>query len=289
MAAKFGILVRGGGEAFQEAAQLDLVVFDKTGTLTEGGEPRVTDANLFAESNTPTQKQWNREKILSVVHEIESSSSHPLSVAIRSYCEAQEDIQLSATSAETIEEAGGRGLKATFASPGCVAIIGNERWIEEHGAIIDDTHESLLDKWKSEGKSIVLCAFRDTSVSESVYTIVALFAVSDSLRAEARSVVHALQSQGLRTWMISGDNKKTATAVAGMVGIPEANVIAGVLPHEKAAKVAWLQQVGTKRPSGWWRRWLKPLNERCIVAFVGDGINDAPVSLKLHDDLGPRY
>ena len=113
------------------------------------------------------------------------------------------------------------------------------------------------------------------------FEVVAIFAAADELRPEAKNVVAAIQKQGLGTWMISGDNSTTAKAVAVSVGIPESNVIAGVLPQEKAEKIAWLQQVGMKRPLPAWKRMIgiNRLNARCIVAMVGDGINDAPVSV----------
>ncbi|KAI5118778.1 hypothetical protein M0805_005659 [Coniferiporia weirii] len=272
LAAKHGILVRGGGEAFQEAAQLDLVVFDKTGTLTQGGEPRVTDADVQT-----TGTSWTRDTVLSVAHALESASSHPLAIAVRTYCEQHKDVKFSQGTA-SIEETAGRGLKGTFTSPPCEAIIGNEQWMQEHGAALNITQERLFEQWKNEGRSVIAVAMRDASSDSGAYSIVAVFAAADELRPEARDVVLALQEQGLGTWMISGDNPTTARAVARAVGIPETNVIAGVLPQQKAEKIAWLQSVGTKREQAWWMRFLgiKRLNERCIVAMVGDGINDAP-------------
>ncbi|KAI0080885.1 heavy metal translocatin [Panus rudis PR-1116 ss-1] len=282
LAAKFGILVRGGGEAFQEAAQLDLVVFDKTGTLTEGGEPRVTDAEFITGSddvNPPTSAALTRGVLLGIAIELESASSHPLASAIRQYCEENGVVPQIGTS---FEETPGRGVKAYFELLRCVAVIGNEAWIEEHGADINGRISSTLNAWKTEGKSVILLAVREhADNSEDLrqgYTVRALFAVSDPLRPEASSVVSRLNAQGINTWMISGDNEITARAVAKMVGIAETNVIAGVLPHEKAEKIRWLQMVGMKRAITGWRRLLgfRRLNGRCIVAMVGDGINDAP-------------
>ncbi|KAI0278858.1 hypothetical protein BGY98DRAFT_1089401 [Russula aff. rugulosa BPL654] len=233
IAAKFGILVRGGGEAFQEAAQLDVVVFDKTGTLTEGGRPTVTDFETC------------RESVLGMAAELEASSSHPLATAIRSYCERNNAIRLTASS---VEEKPGRGLKATFNA-------------EEHGIGVPS--------WKSEGKSVALLAVRQDDISGAcVFKIFASFAIADPLRSNAKAVVSHLQSRMLATWMISGDNATTARAVAKQVGIPESNVIAGVLPQEKADKVRWLQEITPKKQ--------RRLNNRCVVAMVGDGINDAP-------------
>ncbi|KAI0650300.1 heavy metal translocatin [Trametes meyenii] len=278
LAAKYGILARGGGEAFQEAAQLDIIVFDKTGTLTEGGDPKVTNTEVI-----PLDVGGlclSKEDILGVALEIESASSHPLASAIRAYCE---DGGASDLSASAVEETPGRGLKGTFENLKCTAIIGNEAWMEEHSCPIDGRIAGLLHTWKSEGKSVVLLAARPVGesgdvASVSAFAVVAVFAVADPIRPEAKEVLARLQAKGLGTWMISGDNAMTAKAVAKSVGIPETNVIAEVLPHQKAEKIQWLQQVGVKRPQRGLARLFgrHRLNERCIVAMVGDGINDAP-------------
>ncbi|THH32721.1 hypothetical protein EUX98_g1470 [Antrodiella citrinella] len=278
LAAKFGILVRGGGEAFQEAAQLDLVVFDKTGTLTEGGEPQVTDFKSFIDpAEAEDNERLTEEVLLGVAAELEASSSHPLGIAITQYCEKNNAISQQSAS---VEEVAGRGILASFEALQLTAVIGNEAWVVHHGCTIDGRVVSTLDCWKQEGKSVVLLATRDARSDTSAQFVIRIaFAVSDALRPEAQGVVRGLQDQGIHTWMISGDNEVTAKAVARMVGIPETNVIAGVLPHEKAEKIQWLQQVGMKKASlGWWRRLTgtRQLNERCIVAMVGDGINDAP-------------
>ncbi|KZT72475.1 heavy metal translocatin [Daedalea quercina L-15889] len=272
LAAKHGILARGGGEAFQEAARLDIVVFDKTGTLTEGGEPKVTDVEIVAQ---PEGSKWTRDVVLGIAAELESASSHPLATAIRQYCL---DNAASSQSGSAFDETPGRGLKAEFGSLKCVAVIGNEAWMKENGCSIDGRLANQLDAWKSEGKSVVLLAIRDESAATPAFAVVGLFAIADPLRPEAKSVIGHLHDQGIGTWMISGDNETTARAVAKMVGIPETNVIAGVLPHEKADKIRWLQQVGVKKPQPSIRRLLgkQGLNERCVVAMVGDGINDAP-------------
>ncbi|THH02750.1 hypothetical protein EW026_g169 [Hermanssonia centrifuga] len=269
LAARYGILVRGGGEAFQEAAQLDLVVFDKTGTLSEGGDPRVTDAVTFPSLVVPRKD----EVLFGIAAELESISTHPLAGAIRSYCVAN-GAASRVGPAIAFQETAGRGVKANFKEQ--EGIIGNEAWMAEHEAVIDGKMEARLNAWKSEGKSVALLALREGD--GTAFEIRAIFAVADPLRSEASAVVSSLQDQGIGTWMISGDNAVTARAVARIVGIPETNVIAGVLPHEKAQKVQWLQQVGMKRLPRGWRRWIgtRNLNSRCIVAMVGDGINDAP-------------
>ncbi|EKM59187.1 uncharacterized protein PHACADRAFT_249459 [Phanerochaete carnosa HHB-10118-sp] len=272
LAAKFGILVRGGGEAFQEAAQLDLIVFDKTGTLTEGGDPRVVDADL------PAASGWEPAVVHGVAAELESASTHPLASAIRAYCDGARGTPQSAVS---VAETAGRGLSARFDALAAEAVIGNEAWMAEHGVAVDGRVDARLGAWKAEGNSVVLLALRRLGKAEEGgegFVLCAAYAVADPLRTEAPAVVALLQEQGLATWMISGDNPVTAKAVAKKVGIPETNVIAGVLPHEKAMKIQWLQQVGMKRAPRGWHRWIggRRLNKRCIVAMVGDGINDAP-------------
>lgn len=285
LAAKYGILARGGGEAFQEMAQVDIVVFDKTGTLTQGGEPRVSNSNILA-------GRWGRETILGIAAELESTSSHPLGVAITAFCKAE---AADAVSGSLFEEVSGRGLKALLEDLRCTAIIGNELWMEEHSVTIDASLSEELDIWKSEAKSVVAMALRDEKDGDgSPFHPVAIFAIADEIRPEARSVLSTLQQQGIGTWMISGDNVKTAEAVAESVGIPRGNVIAGVLPHEKvrsvfsteenfltihtfqAERIQWLQRAGAKRKTLSWRNicGVRQLNSRCVVAMVGDGKRD---------------
>jgi len=263
-------LVRGGGEALQEAAQLDAVVFDKTGTLTVGGSPSVTDSGDLCDGSP-----WNRGTVLGLANELEASSSHPLATAIRSYCESNNAIPQVPGS---VEETPGRGLRAMFNDVGCSVIIGNEAWMAEHGAGVPIEFVDRLESWKSEGKSVVLLAVRPHNKNEgqgtSQFKVLILFAIADPLRPNAKGVVSRLQSRELAIWMISGDNAITAGAVAKQLGIPESNVIAGVLPHEKADKIRWLQENAPKKQSKWVLR--KRLNDRCVVAMVGDGINDAP-------------
>ncbi|KAH9965912.1 haloacid dehalogenase-like hydrolase-domain-containing protein [Russula dissimulans] len=251
IAAKHGILACGGSEAFQEAAQLDTIIFDKTGTLTVGGRPKVTNSK-----DSCDESPWKREFVLGLAAELEASSSHPLATAIRSYCESNGAIYHAASS---LEETPGRGLKAVFEDVGCSAIIGNEAWMADHEASIPIEFADCFESWKSDGKSVVLLAVRqDNNTSTS-----------------GTSQFKVLVS--LETWMISGDNITTARAVARQVGIPESNVIAGALPHEKADKVRWLQENAPKKQqSKLGSLFGRRLNSRCVVAMVGDGINNAP-------------
>jgi len=282
LAAKFGVLVQRGGEAFQEASLVDCVVFDKTGTLTEGGEPKVTDVEFFTDDRTKT---------LAIANALESASTHTLALAIRTYCEEATIADMEVVT-EEMEEMGGMGVYAEMKvnNESISAIIGNEAWMEEHNAIYPPNTTKSLNDWKCQGKSVVLMASQTHTTSEKApeapFKVIAQFAISDPIRKESSLVIAELAKQGIATWMISGDNPTTAAAVAAKVGIRQDNVIAGVLPHQKAEKVQWLQRTAGKRVSRrWWRR-SAPISaaqessptegKRAIVAMVGDGINDAP-------------
>lgn len=224
IAAKHGILARGGGEAFQEMAQIDIVAFDKTGTLTEGGHLQVSDYEITTDCNRTT------EVVLGVAAELESASTHPIATAIKHYADTHGAARINAAE---FDEVAGKGLKAQFDTLACTAIIGSEAWVTQHGATITAATGTTLKKWKQETKSIALLAICESGSSS--FSVVAIFAVTDPIRSEARGVVRKLQEKNIGTWIISGDNEATTKAVARMVGIPEANVIAGVLPHEKVS------------------------------------------------------
>ncbi|KAK7061683.1 E1-E2 ATPase-domain-containing protein [Favolaschia claudopus] len=273
LAAKFGILARGGGEAFQEMERVDVVVFDKTGTLTVGEEPRVSDVEFPVESSS-----LKREVLLGIAAELESASSHPLGIAIRHYCASNGALgQLGSSFSETA----GLGVQGNFEAG--TAIIGSQAFMQKHGVLVDEDTAELVQTWKEQAKSVVFLAVSETSASTCFSALAAVFAVTDPIRHEAPSVISWFQKQGINTWMISGDNFTTASAVATMVGIPASNVVAGVLPHEKGEKIEMLQSSGHKRPSGFLRfRRRQSTTPRSIVAMVGDGINDA-VALTVAD------
>jgi len=238
LAAKHGILARGGGEAFQDASQIDVIVFDKTGTLTEGSEPKVTDAILKCDQKISEETQRG------IVLQLASSSSHPLCISLRNHLQDLKSAQV--TNIE-IDEVAGCGMKGIFRvedttgnTSNVRALLGNEVWLSQQGASSTKEDQEALHAMKMAAKSVVVLAVdfttTDTTTSPTLhnaFSIISIFAVADPIRAEAVSVVSCLQSQGIDTWMISGDNAVTARAVAKSVGIPGENVIAGVLPHEK--------------------------------------------------------
>ena len=252
LAAKYGILAQGGGEAFQEASQIDLIVFDKTGTLTEGRDPKVTDVIIHGPQSTDKPgshdrlneeeaKSWN-SVITAIVVQLASGSSHPLCLSLRNHY--QDGVgALPVAVGSDIEELPGCGMRGLFrfqSGDGDIvearALLGNETWLREHGASPDQDFEPL-HRMKSQGKSTVLLALDNTKLErispQDNFSIVAVFAISDRIRPEAVSVISQLQGQEIETWMISGDNEITAQAVARSVGIPSENVVSGVLPQQK--------------------------------------------------------
>lgn len=276
LAAKHGILAKGGGEAFEIASRIDCVVFDKTGTLTEGGQPKITDFTLFPGSDE--DPNGRTPSTLAALKAIEESSSHPIAKAIVAFCAARgadADVQV-----ENIHEVPGKGMTATFHSSETARIlVGNEALMAEYGVDIPGSLALTIDSWKNAAKSIALVAIdtissvdEDAPTSDS-WQIAAALAISDPIRPEASPIVQALQARGTRVWMLSGDNELTARAVAKMIGIPPDQVISGVLPTEKADKIKYLQTTlkATKARLGQDENY-----KRATVAMVGDGINDSP-------------
>ncbi|KAI9650761.1 hypothetical protein NHQ30_000787 [Ciborinia camelliae] len=257
LAAHHGILVKGGGEAFEKASMLDCVVFDKTGTLTLGGQPTVTDYEFVAKDADKEQNLLNMIKVS------EENSSHTVAKAIVSFCANKSK---GATTLVNIEEIPGYGMKATFDSS--QILIGNENLIQQYGVKIS-TFQIQMNIWKTQGKSVALVAW---SQAGGPYELAAIFAISDPIRPEAVSLISALKERGTDVWMLSGDNPTTAIAIGQQVGIPSSNVIAGVLPSEKAKQISYLQK---SLPSHRSKR-NDSSTKRALVAMVGDGINDSP-------------
>ena len=251
LAAKYGILVQGGGEAFQEASQIDVIVFDKTGTLTEGSEPKVTDVIIHhglqsteKERSSEHDAEWSNA-IAAIVLELASASSHPLCLSLRKHYQDVGTSTLPSVVGVDIEELAGCGMKGLFHFQlgddadivQVRALLGNNTWLREQGASWSDLEDpEQLHRIKLQGKTVVLLALDNTKLdktSSSSFSIVAVFAISDKIRPEAPSVISQLHAKDIDIWMISGDNEITAQAVARSVGIPSQNVIAGVLPQQK--------------------------------------------------------
>jgi heavy metal translocating P-type ATPase len=269
LAAKHGILAKGGGEAFEKASRIDCVVFDKTGTLTMGGEPKITDSEIHPEDAA------QRDSLVAALKAVEENSSHPIAKAIVSFCSAQTS---SKATIDNLQEVPGKGMRATYrgntASPSFELAVGNESFMADFSvAIPPETHQTL-QRWKGEAKSVALVATKPLLQESNTWTLAAALSISDPIRPEAPRIVRALQSRGTRVWMLSGDNPTTAAAVASQLGIPADQVIAGVLPTGKAEKIKYLQSTLKARTGP--GRDEEAATRRAMVAMVGDGINDSP-------------
>jgi P-type Cu+ transporter len=275
LAAKHGILVKGGGEAMQEASQLDVIVFDKTGTITEGDNPSVTDVLVISGTNTA--------QCLRAVKTLESNSSHPIAAALIKYCERQGVGDAMTT--EQIDDIPGRGLRGQFTLDDATVMdiaVGNEALMTVHNLDIPPPVAVKLEEWKAQGKSVVLIGVRTTPANDSIerdgtWSLAMMLSISDPPRQEASWVIKSLRTLGIDVWMLSGDNEKTARSVAAVVGIPEENVIANVLPQEKAQQISILQRSLKKRRKRYvfFGKEYELAQQRATVAMVGDGINDA--------------
>ncbi|PNY18615.1 copper-transporting ATPase HMA5 [Tolypocladium capitatum] len=232
IAAKNGILAKGGGEAFEKASKIDCVVFDKTGTLTVGGEPRITDSAVFPDGAV---EGVDRRTLLSGLKAAEESSSHPIAKAVVAFCGAETQ----AAELGRVEELPGKGMRASLKDGRLDVAVGNEHLMRDLSAALSQHVSALLEGWKAEAKSVALVATRPGD--GKAWKLAAVLAVSDAIRPESAAVVEALRARGTQVWMLSGDNATTAQAVARRVGIPPANVLAEVLPSEKAAKITYLQ------------------------------------------------
>jgi Cu+-exporting ATPase len=279
LAAQHGILVKGGGEAFEKASRLDCIVFDKTGTLTHGGEPVMTDFKILPVPFDLSAFGNNSGKvILGMVNAIEENSSHTIAKALKAFCK-EGDIK--SINMDQVDEVAGKGLAGSFiieeTSDLANILVGNELLMLENNVSIPASIQSTLESWKSKGCSIALAAVQSgyiagTDTTLSPHQLAAIFAISDPIRPEAPTIIARLQKRGTQVWMLSGDNQITANAIGAQVGIPTSNIIAGVLPSQKAEQIQYLQKsLKAKTSSG-----AEHNNKRALIAMVGDGINDSP-------------
>ncbi|MGK7906059.1 MAG: heavy metal translocating P-type ATPase [Synechococcus sp.] len=229
--AENGILIK-GADSLELAHKLQAIVLDKTGTLTQG-QPVVTDLLTL---------NGNELQLLRWVAAAERNSEHPLAEAVVQYARAQ---QLSLPEAQQFNAEAGSGVEARV--EGQWVQVGTERWFGELGIDIQPL-VSRKQQLESDGKTAVLAAVNGQAQG--------LIGIADTLKPSSAEAVKALQRMGLQVVMLTGDNQRTAKAIAKQVGI--SRVFAEVRPEQKAAKVKAIQTEGK------------------IVAMVGDGINDAP-------------
>ncbi len=250
-AARRGILAK-NAEALEIANKVDTIVFDKTGTITKG-EPEVTDFRLI-ESGLDTKKSSNsleEKQLLELAALLENQSEHPLSNAIEQYSykklgvENSSKISLSTKNFKNVE---GKGVESTVDE--YHVAIGNKKMMDANKVQLSENVVELAEKYGEKGKTLVYMAVNKQ--------IQAVFAIADTIKDDSLDALKTLQQMGINTIMLTGDNKKTAEAIANQVGIKD--VIADVLPADKLNTIKKVQQE----------------NPGKVVAMVGDGINDAP-------------
>jgi Cu+-exporting ATPase len=230
--AEAGILIR-GAEYLERAQKLTTVVFDKTGTLTNG-EPAVTDVVPLAST---------RDELLKLAAAVEKGSEHPLGEAIVKY--AQMHLK-EIPSSQDFEAIVGQGVRAQV--EGRRVLLGNRRLMSANGIALDVTTESQISQLEETGKTVMLLTVDGT--------LKGLIAVADTLKEHAKEAVASLRQEGIEIALLTGDNERTARAIARQLGIER--VVANVLPGDKAKEIQKLKDASQ------------------VVAMVGDGINDAP-------------
>uniref|UniRef100_A0A8C8YLY6 Copper-transporting ATPase 2 n=1 Tax=Prolemur simus TaxID=1328070 RepID=A0A8C8YLY6_PROSS len=267
VAAQNGILIK-GGKPLEMAHKIKTVMFDKTGTITHG-IPRVMRFLLLVDMATLPLR-----KVLAVVGTAEASSEHPLGVAVTKYCKEElgtetlgycTDFQAvpgcgigcKVSNVEGIlahserppgERVGSLPAEKDAAPQTFSVLIGNREWLRRNGLTIPSDVSDAMTDHEMKGQTAILVAIDGV--------LCGMIAVADAVKQEAALAVHTLQSMGVDVVLITGDNRKTARAIATQVGIKK--VFAEVLPSHKVAKVQELQNAGKK------------------VAMVGDGVNDSP-------------
>ena len=277
LAARHGILAKGGGEAFEKASKVDTVMFDKTGTLTLGGEPSITDAEFYVDGD----HAW-KATLLAAVKAVEENSTHPVAKAVSVYSASESS---SNAVIDNLNEIPGKGMTATCSTTSISPyaqfeiLVGSEALLVDFNVDIPQAVTTMLERWKTEAKSTALVAYKRLSSQSpgnppdrpTPHVLAAAFGVSDPIRPEAPAIVRALHARGIAVWLLSGDNLLTASAVAARVGIRADRVVAGMLPTQKAAALEQLRRGTDAEGCSTGARRHVP-----VIAMVGDGVNDAP-------------
>jgi len=230
--AENGILIR-SGDALQKAEKINAIILDKTGTITEG-KPALTDITVMPD--------FEDNEVLKLAASLEALSEHPLAEAV---VEGAKQADLSLVPAHDVKAVTGHGISGTV--EGRNVLIGTSKFLSEQGVAVDGLID-IAEIYTPKGKTPILIAIDGKAA--------AVFAVADKVKADSKEAIAQLHRMGLEVFMITGDNKVTAEAIAKEVGVD--HVLAEVLPEQKAHEVQKLQSRGK------------------VVAMVGDGINDAP-------------
>ncbi|MBM2820310.1 MAG: Cu2 +-exporting ATPase [Candidatus Berkelbacteria bacterium] len=239
--AEHGILIK-GGEPLEAATKVNTIIFDKTGTLTKG-KPQVTDVLSLSD--------FDEDEIAKITASLEKLSEHPLAEAICNYA-AEESIVLKEV--ENFKAIPGYGVEGEIDTT--KYFFGNRKLMSDIVGHSIENIDRKMGRLEEQGKTVMIIATKEK--------ILGLIAVADTVKETTKEAIEKLKKMGLELYMITGDNLRTANAIAREVGIT--NVLAEVLPEDKAREVKKLQEAGR------------------VVAMVGDGINDAPALAQA--DLG---
>ncbi len=259
ISARNGVLFK-GADILEQARGIDTVVFDKTGTLTHG-EMELTDivpASAFdaatdgvePDGGVLDQPEYGEQTVLRLAASVERGSEHPLGEAI---VEGARKRGLDPEEPEQFENVPGHGIRAK--TDGHEVLVGNRKLLQDAGIDITPA-ESTLERLENQGKTAMLVGIDGEPAG--------VLATADRVRESAKTTVTALQKKGMSVMLLTGDNERTARAVAKEVGIDPENVRAGVLPEDKADVIDGIQSDGTR------------------AMMVGDGVNDAPALTNSH-------
>jgi len=288
--AELGVLIR-GGEALERAHEVDAVVFDKTGTLTEG-RPTVTDIVTGPETDRETDRETapetapetmpepettpdagdaasgtGREELLRLAAAVEVRSEHPLAAAVVET--AERELGELPPPAERFDAVPGKGVSGWIEAR--KVWVGTAAWLEEEGVVLPEPLRRRAAELEADARTVVWVARAEpgregSAVLGAAHRVVGLLALADPVKPGAAAALDRLRREGLDLYLLTGDRRSTAEAIARKVGIPADHVVAEVLPEGKVRRVEELQREGRK------------------VAMVGDGINDAPALARA--DLG---
>lgn len=260
--AEKGILIK-DAQTLETAHKVNTIIFDKTGTITTG-KASVTDILPIQGTN------YKEQDIVQIAATLERGSEHALGEAIIDKANSE---KWTVSSVKNFKSFPGMGIGGEI--DGKKYLLGNRALMGMEKTRIEKEIESKLEILESEGKTVVMIS----QISNSTPKLIGIIAIADKLKDGVADVIGKLERKGIKVWMVTGDNERTAKAIAKQAGIK--NVLAGVLPEQKAEKVrelkslqlsAYSLQKNTKgiRKSG------KTNSIQNVVAFVGDGINDAP-------------
>ena len=258
LGAMHGVLIKGGA-ALEKAYKVNAIIFDKTGTLTYG-KPVVTDVMAFGGDGA-----WTDARFLTYLGSAEASSEHPLGRCIYEHVQrlaGDEGSAVAVLPAAEFEAVPGRGLQCVV--EGHRVFVGNRKGMAASGAApVSAATNEQLEALENEGKTVMMMSVDGV--------VVGSIAVADTIKPESRQVVRMLEEMGTEVWMVTGDNRRTAQAIAKQAGIK--NVFAEVMPADKAEKVKELQAKPRHADT-------KPRKDGSVqgkvVAMVGDGVNDSP-------------